>query len=218
MNDPARTFALIPAAGQSRRMGRCKLALPLGDRSVLEWVIGALRRAGIEHIFVVVGPHVAELVPLAERAGAQALLLTQQTADMRATIERGLEWLEERLHPHAGEDWLLVPGDLPTLDVTVIRQMLAARADAHGQSIIVPSLAGRRGHPTLIGWRHVAAIRALPAGTGLNSYLRQQGTETLELPVASADILGDLDTPEDYQRLQRRWEEVNQVEDEGRHD
>src|SRR5262249_26069528 len=38
---------------------------------------------------------------------------------------------------------------------------------------------------------------------GLNVYLRQHAAETLELPVDSADVLCDLDTPEDYERLRR---------------
>jgi molybdenum cofactor cytidylyltransferase len=203
----SQTFALIPAGGKSVRMGRPKLALPLGGRSVLEQVIDALRRAAIESILVVVGPHVPELAPLAEAAGAQVLLLAAETADMRATVERGLHWLEERFQPRPDDNWLLVPGDYPTLDTAVVRQLLESRAANPGYSIILPTYQGRRGHPTLIGWKHVAGIRTLPAGQGLNVYLRQQAAETLEMPVRSADILRDLDTPEDYERLLQTWEQ-----------
>src|SRR5437588_11139765 len=93
------TFALIPAAGTSSRMGRPKLALPLGDGTVLGHVVEAFREAEVQHILVVVGPHVPELVPVAEAAGAAVLLLAEQTVDMRATIEQGLTWLETRFHP-----------------------------------------------------------------------------------------------------------------------
>src|SRR5712691_10446212 len=99
------THALIPAGGRSTRMGRPKLALPLGDRSVLERVVGSVRRAGVEHVLVVIGPHVPELVPLARSAGAHVLLLDAETADMRATIEHGLRWLEDHFHPRPDDDW-----------------------------------------------------------------------------------------------------------------
>ena len=59
------TFALIPAAGRSRRMGRPKLALPLAGRSVLEHVVGALQQAGVityEH----------DRVMILDRAGLEA--------------------------------------------------------------------------------------------------------------------------------------------------
>lgn len=195
------TFAVLPAAGHSRRMGQPKLALPLGGRTVLAWVIQALRSAGVAHVLVVLGPHVAALAPVAEAGGAHVLLLPHATPDMRATVEAGLAWLAERFHPSPDDAWLLVPADHPTLDAAVVRQLLAAAAQSPGHSIFIPTAAGRRGHPALIAWKHVAGMRALPAGQGLNSYLRAHTDETCEVPVASTDVLLDLDTPEDYARL-----------------
>jgi molybdenum cofactor cytidylyltransferase len=195
------TLAVIPAAGKSERMGRPKLALPLGGRTVLEHVVAVLRTGGVGHILVVVGPHVPQLVPLAESAGACVLRLAEETADMRATVEHGLRWLEERYHPRDEDAWLLVPADHPTLDAGVVRRLLDARRECPGKSVFVPAFGGRRGHPALIGWKHVARMRALPAGAGLNVYLRGQAAETVEVPVASAGVLCDLDTPEDYERL-----------------
>jgi molybdenum cofactor cytidylyltransferase len=201
------TFAVIPAAGKSERMGRPKLALPLGERTVLERVIDSLRAAGVEQVLVVVGPHVLQLAPLAQSAGAHVLQLAEETPDMRATVEAGLRWLEGRFRPRPDDGWLLVPADHPTLDPLVIRRLLQERAAVRDRSVIVPTHAGRRGHPTLIDWKHVAGMRALPAGSGLNVYLRQQAAETLELPVDSPDVLCDLDTPEDYERLRQTFAE-----------
>jgi molybdenum cofactor cytidylyltransferase len=201
-----RVFALVPAGGRSARMGRPKLSLPLGDRTVLEHTAGAFRRAGVEHVVVVVGPHVPELVPLAEAAGAHVCLLAEETADMRATVEQGLRWLEEYFQPGPDDAWLLAPADHPTLGADVVRQLLQARADHPGRSVFVPTWDGKRGHPALIGWKHVAGIRAHPAGQGLNTYLRQCADEIHEVPAAGADVLCDLDTPADYERLRRRWE------------
>src|SRR5437764_15360285 len=89
-------LAIIPAAGQSTRMGRPKLLLPLGGRTVLERVVAAVRQGGAGATVVVIGPHVPELVPLAEAAGAIPLRLAEPTPDMRATVEHGLRWLEEQ--------------------------------------------------------------------------------------------------------------------------
>jgi molybdenum cofactor cytidylyltransferase len=195
------SFAVIPAAGKSTRMGRPKLALPLGGRSVLEHVVAAFREGGVEHVLVVVGPHVPELRPLAEMAGAEVLPLDTETADMRATVECGLGWLEAQHHPNPDDSWLLAPADHPTLDAAIVHQLLEFRAAHLRTSILVPTYHGRRGHPVLIAWRHVAGIRTLAPGQGLNVYLRQQSAETLEVPVESPSVLCDLDTPEDYERV-----------------
>lgn len=197
-------LALIPAGGKSTRMGRPKLALPLGEKTVLEHVVHALRRGGVEQVLVVIGPHVPELVPLAEAAGAQTLLLPHETPDMRATVEAGLRWLEDHYRPQPGDLWLLVPGDHPTLDPAVVRRLLDAQRQHAGCSILLPCFHGKRGHPTLIQWRHVAAIRKRPVEEGINVYLRAQASETLEVPVATESVLVDLDTPEDFEYLCRQ--------------
>src|SRR4051812_30349558 len=91
-----RTFALIPAPGKSARMGRPKLALPLGGCTILERVIAALRGAGVDTVLVVLAPHSHDLIDLARATGAEVLALPEETPDMRATVERGLDWLAER--------------------------------------------------------------------------------------------------------------------------
>jgi molybdenum cofactor cytidylyltransferase len=186
-------------------MGAAKLALPLGNRTIIEHVLDALRYAEISEVLVVLGPHVAELAAPAAASGAQALVLERETAHMRETIEHGLAWLAQR-HQPAPDDWLLlVPADHPTLDAEVIRKLAAAR-DVHPQAtIFVPTHAGRRGHPLLLAWSHVPAIRALPPDEGLNTYVRRQAAATREVPVDTPQVLRDLDTPEDYQRLLREW-------------
>jgi len=200
-------FALIPAAGKSTRMGRPKLALPLGEQSVLENVIAALRRAQIEHILVVIGPHVAELAPLARRAGALVLQLSEETPDMRTTVELGLQWLEDWFHPGRQDSWLLIPADHPALSSMVVRQLIQARRSNPESSIVIPTFLGKRGHPALLDWKLVTRLRTLRPEEGINHFLRQCTSELIEIPVESDGILLDLDTPEDYQSIARKWAE-----------
>lgn len=196
-----RTFALIPAAGKSTRMGRPKLALPLGERTVLQCVIATLRQAGIRDMLVVVGPHVSVLAELARAAGADVHLLEHETEDMRATVEEGLTWIARHWSPIEEDGWLLLPADHPTLDSAVVRALLEARQQSQDKSLFIPTYEGRRGHPTWIAWKHVAAIQGFPRGTGLNHFFRTRSDETQEVPVDSPSILWDLDTPADYEKL-----------------
>lgn len=191
------TFAIVPAAGHSTRMGCSKLLLPLGDRTLLEHVIATLWSGGVGHVLVVTSSHVPELSERVVAAGAEVVVLTEPTADMRSTVERGLDWLESRFNPSPLNRWLLTPGDHPAIDVTVVQQLLA---ESSKDAIVIPTCAGRRGHPTRFTWSHVAAIRALPRGDGINAFLRDY-PNVVELPVADPGILVDVDTPADYAKV-----------------
>jgi molybdenum cofactor cytidylyltransferase len=187
-------------------MGRPKLALPLGDKTVLGCVVAALRGAGVDEVLVVVGPHVAELATLARPAGASALLLDSETPDMRTTVEMGLRWLQEQRQPDPEDSWLLCPADHPALHLEVVRSLMRARYDDPSRSIIIPTFQGQRGHPALIAWKHTTALQELLPDQGINVYLRSQAVETLLLPVAAEQILWDLDTPDDYEQVIRTFE------------
>ena len=196
--------AVVPAAGQSRRMGRQKLALRLGDRTVLERIVATLRTAEIDPIIVVLGPDTADLAAVAANAGAQVCTLAERTAEMRATVEFGLRYLEERFQPHPDDAWLLAPADHPSISPAVIQALSEQFRRSPSRPIIVPVHAGHRGHPTLFAWRQVEAIRALAAGEGINALLASHFNDVIELPVDDPGILIDLNTPADLQRWQQR--------------
>lgn len=193
-----RTFGLVPAAGKSVRMGQPKLLLPWRGNSIIYHVVSALREGGVEAVLVVVRPGDAALRTAAEEVDAKVLELSQETPDMKATLLAGLAEIGLRWNPAAADGFLLVPADHPTLDPSLVAAMLRESADA---SILVPTFAGKRGHPTWVAWKHVPAIQASPPNEGLNAYLRRHAEEVCEMPWNSDQILRDLDTPEDYARL-----------------
>ena len=79
------------------------------------------------------------------------------------------------------------------------RAWIAKRPEKRG--IRLPSHGQSNREPQLRNLRHVAGIRQLQSEQGLNAYLRSQ--PVCEVSVDSAEVLRDLDTPEDYERLQR---------------
>ena len=152
-------------------MGRPKLILPLGGVTVIARVVRALREGGAEPIVVVAPP--AEfagaevLADEATRAGAVVVVADSATADMRASVELGLDRLAPGPAPSAV---LLAPGDSPGITPELVRRIVA-RASAEPASIVVPRCRGRRGHPVALPWDLAAEVRDLPAGTGVNALL-----------------------------------------------
>jgi molybdenum cofactor cytidylyltransferase len=203
-------LAIIPAAGKSRRMGAPKLLLDVAGRTVIARLIDALRQGGVAECFVVTAPGNEPLSREAERAGGRAVVADVPPPDMRTSVELGLA-AARRARQAAGsepapdEPWLLAPADHPAIDPRTVELLLAAAARLPGR-IIVPTHARRRGHPTVFAWKHAALVAASPAGSGLNRLLQEQAADVVELETASAGVLIDLDTPGDYERLRKLWE------------
>jgi len=197
-----RVFAVIPAAGHSRRMGRPKLLLPLGGQTVIARLLGALQHPQIASRVVVVRTSDGPLQTEVQRGGGTLVSPDIDPPDMRASVEAALNWIRDAHTPSADDAWLLAPGDHPVLDANVIASLIAA-FEAQRPKYLVPTCDGRRGHPLLARWETAANVFGLPPGIGLNQLLRENAAEVREHVVLSRSVLCDLDTPEDYERLTR---------------
>jgi molybdenum cofactor cytidylyltransferase len=200
-----RSFGIVPAAGRSVRMGQPKLLLPWttdeGTQTVLEQVLAAWCASQVTHVVVVLHPEDAALAEICRRTRAHTVVAPIPPPDMKASIQRGLEFVAARFAPSDNDVFLVAPADMPLLTSSAIDLVLAAH-DPKQREILVPRAAGRRGHPVLFPWPLVTDVARLPADVGLNQLLR--ATTVRELETQQASILADLDTPEDYKRLQDR--------------
>lgn len=201
-DSPPRLFAVVPAAGHSRRMGRPKLLLPLHGRTVISWLLQALALPEIIAVAVIVRRDDVALRDEVARLGGWAVSPDIDPPDMRASVEFGLRCLEERFTPADDDGWLLVPADHPVLDRGIVAELTAAWLSLRPK-FLVPTYNGRRGHPLLARWDTVSTVFALPADQGLNRLLHNHAEDVVTVPVANSSVVIDLDVPEDYERLRR---------------
>lgn len=181
-------------------MGRPKLLLPLGKRTVIARLLDALDLPAIVDRIVVTRSDDTALRQEVERCGGIAVCPEIDPPEMRSSIEAALAWIRDSHHPTADDAWLLVPADHPVLDRAVIANLIAT-FQAHRPRFLIPTFEGRRGHPLVARWETVADVLQLPSDVGLNYLLRQRADDVREQPVDSAAVLCDLDTPDDYARL-----------------
>ena len=193
-------FAVVPAAGLSRRMGRPKLLLPWRGRTVVEHLFEAWRAGGVERIVVVVRRDDAALIELCLAAAVELVTPDVDPPDMKWSVRHALARIRERWSPSNADAWLLAPADQPRLSPTVIRTLVAAHCQRHaGDAILVPTWRERRGHPVLFPWSLAAEVDELPEDSGVNRLLKTH--QVVELAVDDDAIVEDLDTPDDYRRL-----------------
>jgi len=196
------SFAIIPAAGRSRRMGQPKLLLPWGTSTVIEQVLAAWRQSRVTHTIVVVHPNDETLAEVCRRCGAIVVQPDQPPPEMKDSILHGLARAAE-FEPQPQDAWLVAPADLPTLQPDWINAVLAMyeglRSAHEAPRIWLPCSDGHRGHPLLLAWAFAGEVASLSAHEGLNALLDRHRLGYVDF--VDAATAEDLDTPEDYQRL-----------------
>ena len=93
----------------------------------------------------------------------------------------------------------LSPADLPFLSKESLQTVLSAAAslDAGGLSLVVPTHAGRRGHPLLIPAALRARVLSWPDSARLNQLFDEPDVTVHCLEGFDESILHDVDRPED---------------------
>ncbi|HWE35307.1 MAG TPA: NTP transferase domain-containing protein, partial [Isosphaeraceae bacterium] len=174
--------AVVPAAGHSQRMGRPKLILTVDGRTVISRVVTALRAGGASRVVVVAPPADAAGASIlhdeARAAGAELIVPATRPNDMRASVEHALDHLERG--ETAPATVLLVPADSPGLNPELVA-LIVERAKAEPGAILVPVVAGNRGHPVALPWPVALGVRALHAGVGVNALMALNAAKVVEV-------------------------------------
>lgn len=71
--------------------------------------------------------------------------------------------------------------------------------------IALPVFEGKRGHPVLFGRSVFEELLNAPASGGARTVVRADPSRVLEVLVTDRGVVEDIDTPEAYQELVRRF-------------
>src|SRR2546426_3972967 len=187
--------AIVLAAGKSERMGRPKALLPLQGRTFLENILDAISRTSIEDTIVVVGHHRQEI----ERSLSlpQTAFNPDYEQGMITSFQTGIRKLS---WDSTGAFLFLV--DHPLVEPATIEAMIMNLAP---NRIVLPTFEGRRGHPVLFSSEILEEILALRSSEGANIVVRRNPQRIVEVPVNASGILADIDTPEQFEQLQKDY-------------
>jgi molybdenum cofactor cytidylyltransferase len=195
-------WAIILAAGESTRMGTQKLLLPFGDTTIVGAVARTAAAARLEGTVAVLGAdrqairrEIGSSIKAAGRGDKIAFAVNENyRLGMLTSVQAGLRAL-----PEEGAAVIML-GDQPFLPSRVVDEVIAA-FEAGGRGIVIPTFQGRRGHPVLIDLKYKGEILGLEPLDGLRALMRAHAGDILEVEAGDANILRDLDTPEDYAGL-----------------
>jgi molybdenum cofactor cytidylyltransferase len=187
------TAGIILAAGASTRMGQPKPLLLWRGEPFIRHIARTALSADLSPVVIIAGAHTPEI-----RAAVAGLPVTvihnpDWEAGQSASLRCGLRAL-----PGTIGSAIFLLADQPQIPI----ELLKALSDQHAQTlspIVAPLIDDRRGNPVLFDRVTFADLQSLTGDVGGRAVFAKH--PIVYVPWHDANLLLDVDTPEDYQRL-----------------
>ena len=180
---------VILAAGASTRMGRPKLLLPWGDKTILAHLIQQWATLGSAQIAAVIEPK----SPLVPHLDVDQVVNPHPDLGMFSSVQcaaRWQGWKKDITH------FVITLGDQPHVGIGTLKDVISF-AEKNPDNICQPARKGRGRHPVVLPRKYFSEL-ATTNETNLKEFLRTKERKMFESDDAGLDL--DLDTPDDYER------------------
>ena len=194
---------VILAAGLSRRMGRPKLALPLGGKPLLQYALDAAAKSRLDEIVLVVAapePALLAALELPSRPPLHVAVNPEPSAGQAGSLRCGLAAANPRARAAA-----VLLGDQPGLTSPAINRIVEAFTHAETPAVR-PVYSGSRGedipgHPVLVANTLWPEVESLRGDEGLRGLFSRQPDWLTTIPTPGPPP-ADIDTWDDYRRAE----------------
>jgi molybdenum cofactor cytidylyltransferase len=194
--------AIILAAGCGSRMGRIKPLLPLGKGTVIAHIVRSFRAADVKDITVVLGHGYDDIIPELQKKNLAWVVNEHYEQGMLSSIKKGIGVLGSRKGA-----FFIMPADIPLVRPSTLTDLTTTHK-AHPEKVIYPVFVGQRGHPPLIPTRFREDILNYEGPGGLRRCLEAWDSDAREVAVADQGVLMDMDTPDDYAFILKRFKNL----------
>lgn len=185
-------WAIILAAGESKRMKVPKLLLPFGGKTMIEKVVENVLQSEVFCTLVVLGSYREEIHGALGHLPVSYCFNENYRRGMLSSVQCGFRNL-----PAEYDAALVFPGDQPLIEPEVINLVIESYRET-GKGIIIPVFGKKRGHPLLISFKYRDVVDTLPDNEGLRALAAKYKNDVFEVKTNSSGILKDFDTKEDY--------------------
>ena len=196
MNDMA---AVVLAAGMSMRMGTQKVLLQFRGKPLFRHAVDVALAAGLEPVVVVGGQEFQQLEASVRGLPVEVIRNTDYAAGMSTSLKAGISAVRA-----TASAAMVLLADQPFVPVVLIQRLtdVLHRDDSMHIVAVRPRFAGIPGHPVLIRAEWFPELLKLEGDEGARSLLQQQSDRVTYLDVDNSVWGHDLDTPEDWRRVQ----------------
>jgi molybdenum cofactor cytidylyltransferase len=185
-------WAIVLAAGESKRMGFPKMLLNFDGITMIEKVLKSVTGSDLDSTLVVLGAEKERIMDIISRLPVKYCYNADYKEGMLSSVKAGFRNL-----PSDIEAALVFQGDQPFISTALINTVIDAYRSS-GKGIVIPVHRNKRGHPLLVDKKYKDEIEKLDNSVGLRSLSLRFSYDVLEVDTDQAGILRDFDTYEDY--------------------
>lgn len=184
---------VVLAAGASRRLGQAKQTLLWRDQPLVYHTTRTALQAGLSPVVVVTGAHAGPTQQAVQDLDVEIVHNSDWQLGQSTSVVAGLQALPEEV---GAVVFLLA--DQPQIPPELVHGLI----QIHHQTLsplVAPQVNGRRANPVLFDRATFPDLQALSGDAGGRSLFERYPVEWL--PWQDVNILLDIDTPQDYQKL-----------------
>ena len=187
-------FAVVLAAGPSRRFGSVKQLVRVAGRPLLHTAVTRASEVTGNALIVVLGSAAAELAPLLKHSPGSVIVNQDWREGLASSIRAAIARL-----PPACTGVMLILADQASVSADDLKR-LAGTWRKQPQYIAAALYAGTLGAPAIFPRTQFRALAQLRGDAGARGLLRRNPDRVVRVPMPSAAI--DVDTPEDLLALE----------------
>ncbi len=184
--------AIVLAAGESKRMGKLKQLMPLGDSTIVEQTIDNLLNSKVNEVIIVLGHKAEEVMKAIVARPVKVIVNPFYQQGMGTSIVTGLNLVSDE-----AQAVMLALGDQPFVDSQTINK-LVDEFNSHNKGIAIPVYQSRRGRPVIFAIGYKNELLALKGDIGGREIIDRHPDDVLEVAVNCEGVCVDIDTEESY--------------------
>ncbi len=189
--------AIVLAAGRGVRMGTQKLLLPLGGRTIMEKVVDVALASKVNEVIVVLGYRAEEVANVLAGKPVRLVVNQDYARGQSTSLIAGVK----AACPEAAA-LMFILADQPFLTTALINRLIEVYQTS-ACLVTRPVFKGRPGHPVLLDASLIPELLTLEGDTGAREIVARYRDQVVLVPVTDGTMLVDIDTPEDYLRVQQ---------------
>lgn len=192
MADPA-LFAIVLAAGESRRFGSTKQLAPHGGRTLVAHAMSEAESVCGRHSILVAGNEWQNVFTACGKLQGFLVLNTTFRDGMSTSIRSGIDSVT-----HTADAVLLMLADQPLVTRTHLQALIGHWRES-SESIIASAFADTQGPPVIFPRSRFAELKNLTGDRGARSVIDANIDDVIS--VAYAGAAKDIDRPEDLEGI-----------------